>query len=225
MSLSQSFTIRGYQLRPGGARARLAVFRAIAADSVNNRNESTRLRPDDWRAARNYSMGSYAAAYCHGLDAGKQGNTPTWYCHTGENFRGEKDAEGGWYTDGEGFDSAIGIIARLTHGRFLAGYRWTSNNERVYFPDIFTDESDAVRMADEHARVFAESAREDSERFNAMCLAELDAEEKLLEVQKSFALRHRAKFGGPDRVREAIEALRKARETLADATRAYERGG
>lgn len=225
MSLSQSFTIRGYQLRPGGTPARLAVFRAIAADSVNNRNESTRLRPDDWRKARDYNMGSYAAAYCHGLGAGRQGNTPIWHCHTGENFRGEKDAGGpGWYTDSDCHDTAIGIIARLTHGRFLAGYRWTSNDERVYFPDIFTDETGAARMADEHARVFAESAREDSDRFTAMSLAELDAEEKLIEVQKAFALRHRAKFGGPNRVREAIESLRNARETLADATRAYERG-
>lgn len=221
MSLSQAFTIRGYQLHPGGARARLAVFRAIAADSVNNRNESTRLRPDDWRAARNYRMGSYAAAYCHALNQAPG----QWYCHMGENFRGEKDAGGpGWYTDPDCHDTAIGIIARLTHGRFLAGYRWTSNDERVYFPGVFTDEPDAARMADEHARVFAESAREDSERFNSMCLAELDAEEKLLEVQKAFALRHRAKFGGPDRVREAIEELRNARETLADATQAYERG-
>jgi hypothetical protein len=129
----------------------------------------------------------------------------------------------GWFTDDDDA-TAEGIVARLPHGRFLAGYVWHDNGERVYFPRVFDDERDAARMADEHALVFAESSREDSARFDAMTLAEFDVENKTLEVEKSFALRHRTKFGGAPRVLEAIAALREARNTLRDAAAAYERG-
>lgn len=228
MTIAQSTTIQAYQLRKGGTPARMAILRMIAADSVNNFNPSTRLQPGDWRGARHYTLKSYAGAYCSGINQGAS----NWYSHGGEQFRNEQDAHdvtggpdhSGWFTDVYQDEKAIGIVASLTHGRFIAGYRWTSNDERVYFGEIFTDETEAARMADEHARVFAESAREDSERFQAMILAELDAEEKLIEVQKAFALRHRAKFGGPERVRDAIEELCKARRELGEATMAYERG-
>ena len=228
MAISQSTTIQAYQLRKGGTPARLAILRMIAADSVNNRNESTRLQPGDWKGARHYTMGGYAGAYCYGIHPG-QGQ---WYSHAGENFRNERDSHEmlralkhtGWYTDTDGQESAVGIVAGLSHGRFIAGYRWTATDERVYFPQVFDDETDAARMADEHAREFAESAREDDECFNAMALAEIDVEEKTRAVGEAFALRHRLKFGGPERVREAIESLWEARETLADATREYERG-
>ena len=79
-------------------------------------------------------------------------------------------------------------------------------------------------MADEHARVFAESAYEDNARFDAMQAAEADCEEKLLEVQKAFALRHDWRFGGTERVTHAIEELREAREELRVATAYYEKG-
>ncbi len=228
MTIAQSTTIQAYQLRKGGTPARMAILRMIAADSANNHNEATRLQPGDWRAARSWTLGSYAGAYCSGINQGAS----NWYTHGGEQFRNETDANDvrggpdhrGWYCDVDCREKAIGIVAQLTHGRYIAGYRWTSNDERVYFGEVFTDEADAARMADEHARVFAESAKEDSERHEAMALAELDCEEKLIEVQKAFVLRHRAKFGGAGRVRDAIEALRAAREELTAAKRNYERG-
>ena len=79
-------------------------------------------------------------------------------------------------------------------------------------------------MADEHARVFAEHAYQDNARFEAMQDAEYACEEKLLEVQKAFALRHDWRFGGFERVTHAIEELRTAREELRVATTEYERG-
>ena len=169
MTISQSTTIQAYQLRKGGSPARMAILRMIAADSANNRNPSTRLHPNDWRAARRYTLCNYAAAYCAGINQGSQ----NWYSHAGEQFRNEKDANDcaggpdhrGWYTDSEGYDKAVGIVASLTHGRFIAGYRWTSNSERVYFDGVFTDEAEAARMADEHARVFAEAVREVTEVY------------------------------------------------------------
>lgn len=174
MTISQSTTIQAYQLRKGGTPARMAIFRMIAADSANNRNESTRLQPGDWRGARHWTLGIYEAAYCAGLDQGFNNGTSVWYTHQGEQFRNERDAADvarlshtGWFSDSHQDETAIGIVASLTHGRFIAGYRWTSNGERVYFGDVFTDEEDAARMADEHARVFAENCRdgEDAEEI------------------------------------------------------------
>ena len=225
MTISQSTTIQAYQLRKGGTPARMAILRMIAADSANNRNSSTRLQPNDWRAARRYTLCNYAAAYCAGINQGGK----EWYSHMGEQFRNERDADAcnggpdhsGWFTDSEGYDKAVGIVASLTHGRYIAGYRWTSNDERVYFDGVFTDESEAARMADEHARVFAEVAREHSEKYEAMRDAEDTAEEKresarLAIMARNVSAEHR------EMAREAIEELRTALEVLSEATEAYE---
>lgn len=218
--------INAYRLGAGGAPARLAILRKTAAGTGASIVNSRGFALLDWRGARHYSLKSYADSF--GTFSGGAGQ---WYCHTGEYFRNERDAHDivgrlphGWYSDCDGNETAVGIVASLPHGKFLAGYRWTSNDERVYFPEVHSDESDAARMAEEHARVFAESARDDDELFQEMTLAELDVEEKLTELQESISLRHRSKFGGFERVRESIEELRKAREELADATRSYERG-
>lgn len=170
MTIAQSTTIQAYQLRKGGTQSRMAILRMIAADSVNNRNPATQLQPGNWRAARMWTMKNYATAYGSGINQGFDGESPIWYSHLGEQFRNERDAGDvvhlqytGWFTDSYQEDTAIGIIASLTHGRFIAGYRWTSNDERVYFDEVFTDEEDAARMADEHARVFAENCRDSEE--------------------------------------------------------------
>ena len=135
MTISQSTTIQAYQLRKGGTPARMAILRMIAADSANNRNQSTRLQPNDWKGARRYTLGNYTEAYCAGINQGGK----EWYSHMGEQFRNERNADAcnggpdhsGWFTDSEGYDKAVGIVASLTHGRYIAGYRWTSNDERV----------------------------------------------------------------------------------------------
>ena len=227
MSIAQSTTIQAYQLRKGGAPARMAILRMIATDSVNNRNHATRLQPGDWHGARDYTLKSYAAAYCSGINQG----AGSWYSYGGEQFRNERDAHdcdggpdhAGWFCDVDCNEKAIGIVASLTHGRFIAGYRWTSNDERVYFPEVFTDESDAARMADEHARVFAESTREDSERFDAMQAAESETEEKEQALKLAFMARH-VSAEHAELAREALEELRSARDVLTSATADYERG-
>jgi hypothetical protein len=206
---------------------RLAMMRAdFAGHAAKYPHCPEHVKPSTWRDVRRWGLHNWQSAFV-ALSAG----AGQWYSHTGPEFRNEVDAyevtderDRGYYTDVDCHDTAIGIVASLTHGRFIAGYRWTSNDERIYFPQIFDDRGDAARMADEHARVFAESARDDSERYEAMTLAELDLETQTEELRKSIALRHRAKFGGFERVRTYVEKLRQARETLADATRAYERG-
>lgn len=222
MTIAQSTTAQAYQLRKGGARARLAILRMIAADSVNNFNPHTRHDPADWRAARDWKLSSWESAYGV-LSRGSQSGAVVWYSHAGEVFREERDAGDivgarsapCWHTDTDGRETAYGIVARLPHGRFLAGYRWDSNDERVYFPGVFTDETDAAYMASEHARVFADVAREDSERFEAAQALETGIEENLRRLRECIALRHRECMGYVrEEVAELCESIRTARETL-----------
>lgn len=224
MAISKETTIEAYQLRAGGTRARMAILRMIAADSVRNANPDTRLNPGDWRGARRYTMKSYEAAYCHGVNQ----SVDSWYSHGGEQFRNERDSHDilrmrhrGWFTDCDGRDSAIGIVAGLSHGRFIAGCRWTANDERVYYPEVYSKETEAARMADEHARVFAESAREDSERYARVLNAEIDCDDARRSAAGLWPARNASKYCR-DKLREAIEALREARDELQTATAEYE---
>ena len=208
--------INAYRLTSGGAPARLAILR-------------NRLPSGDWKSARDFHLNDYESAFAT-LSPGKQDGAPVWYSHGGPEFRGERDADEvirlrhtGWFTDTEGSETATGIVARLPHGRFISGYRWTSNGERVYFPEVFTDEDEAARAADSHAESFAEDAREDSERFDAMKDAEGHVEEVESDVRMAFEARnvsprHR------EHARDRIEELRAARRDLEAATKAYERG-
>lgn len=229
MTIAQSTTMQAYQLNKGGSRARMAILRMIAADSVRNANASTRLQPGDWKGARHYTLSNWESAYIT-LDRGMQGKTPIYYTHAGEQFRNERDAcdivcrlPSGWFTDTDCSETAIGIVGNLTHGRFIAGYRWTANDERVYYPEVFTDENEAARAADGHAEHFAEMSREDSERFHAMTDAEHNEECAADDVAMAYSARN----SGPkyrQRCIDRIEELRAARADLAAATAAYERG-
>ena len=165
--------MRAYQLNAGGSPQRLAILRAAALNSANNANPQTRLQPGDWRGARHYTLRNYENAYGV-LSAGRNGADPIWFAHTGEYFRHERDAHTiarldhtGWYTDDTQDEAAIGIVASLPHGRFLAGYRLTMNDERVYFGHVHDNERDAAHLADEHARVIAEREREYAEHYAA----------------------------------------------------------
>lgn len=212
------------------APARLAMMRAdYTAHSTKYPHCPQSAKPANWRAVRSWGFHNWEGAFGT-LDAGMQGKTPIWYTHAGPEFRDERRADEiirslprGWYTDCEGSATAIGIVARLSHGRFIAGYLWTSNDERVYYPDVFIDEKDAAHAADSHAEVFADNARDDSERFNAMRDAENDLETAVSDLADSRALRRMGRRNTAD-VSRAIAGVRKARESLTGATQAYERG-
>lgn len=219
MTISSKTTQQAYQLNEGGTRARMAILRMIAADSVNNFNPHTRLNPGDWKGARHYTMANWRDAYMSGLHQGSD----SWHTHDGEQFRGERDASailgnhraGGYYTDTDYNEKAIGIVGRLNHGRFIAGYRWTSNDERVYFPQVFGDEDDAAHMADEHASVFSQSAYEDAQRWDEAREIEIDILDKLRRLRECLILRHNAPtFYVRDEARKLCEAIRTMREQL-----------
>ena len=135
----------------------------------------------------------------------------------------------GWFTDSDCSSKAVAVVFELPscpgfpNGRFLAGYHWTDNGEFVAWPELFKDKTEAARRADSHAERFAELAREDNARFEAMQDAESEADEaqqaaKLAIMARNVSSEHR------DIAREKIEELRAAREKLAEATEAYERG-
>lgn len=224
MTIASSTSIQAYQLRAGGSRARMAILRMIAADSVSNRNEATRLQPGDWRGARKTDLRTYANYYGAGLNAGKYGTEEIWYCHhdAPSHFRKVNDAHDvvrmghtGHYTDVYSEGLAIGIVAYLSHGRFIAGYRWTENDEHVFFGEVFTGECEAARMADEHARVFAENSRDDSQRAQQATELQTDIEDSLQRLRECLALRHRACMQYVrDEISDLIEKIREAREEL-----------
>lgn len=230
MTISQHTAIQAYQLRKGGTPARMAILRMIAADSVNNRNESTRLAPGDWRKARSWGLHSYASAYSYGMQRGEVNGRAVWFSFGGTAVRNERDAHNivrlrhtGWFTDSHQDDMAVGIVGSLSHGRFVAGYRLTMNDERVYFDEVFTDEDDAARMADEHARIIAEQEREHAEKHEEARRLSDEVDDACTEVRNAreehtmlaYALRQSSNVPRyADKCKRRMQVLR---ESVADA--------
>lgn len=206
------------------APVRLArMRRAFAEHASKYPHCPEHAKPKSWCDIRGTTYKGLRAYVCD-LSQGSNGGTPIWCCHTGPQFRGEKlssDVLGrfkdtDWYTDIDGRETARGIVARLPHGRCIAGYEWTSNGERVYFPEIFDDIEDAARMGAEHARVFAESAFEDSQQYDAARTLENEIDDAFHRLRECLALRHRACMGYVrDEIRELISGIKKRREILA----------
>lgn len=96
----------------------------------------------------------------------------------------------GWYTDVDAAELAWGMVWYLGRGRFLAGYKWDANGEKVIYPFIYDDVEDAARAADRHAEKFAEEQREDSEKYDTARRIEADIEASLVRLRELLALRH-----------------------------------
>lgn len=200
-------------------------------------------RPKSWRDVRgttHANLRAYTADLDQGFNDEGYGKVPVWYCHTGPQFRDEKfvheceEFHGnhtGWYTnhDGtvykDGSGLARGIVGRLTHGRLIAGYWWGDNGERVYFPEVYDDLSDAIEAADDHARVFAESAQEDSQKQQELQDAstkvetlEYEGNDLKARLREALALRHNRKFPYiQGRIAVVLQELRVNKEELKEA--------
>ena len=171
-----------------------------------------------WRTVRYATL-----AYSRGLDQGLHNNMPIWYAHAGAAFRREKYADEcyqgirheGWYTDAECDEKARGIVVRLPHEKFIAGYEWSANGERVYFPEVFVDESDAARRADSHAESFADDCREHDAKYREAQNLQTEAEDMARQLAEKLALRNNPRFpGARDEARELVAELRETRERL-----------
>ena len=107
-------------------------------------------------------------------------------------------------------------MASLTHGRFIAGYTLSDSGERVYFPEIFTDESDAAHMADEHARITGEDQLEHSQRFDEAQNLDSEIDEAFIRLRECIVLRNTACMGYVrSEITRIILSIRNKRETLA----------
>lgn len=186
-----------------------------------------RARPESWRDVRRYGMNSYAAAF--GLsDSGwsedsRGRRVPILYAFEADSLpvRRIRDAQeiadmrhSGWYCDDDCGELCIGIVASLTHGRFLAGWRLTDNGEHILHADlIFDDESDAASYADSLAESYAEREREYQARYREA----KSLDEKISADLESLSAERRA-------LRDAIEDRASARASFATiADRAADR--
>lgn len=200
------------------AARRLESLRAKAA------NESA----PDWRKVRAWTFANGAAAYGV-LSASliQSDNGPLapkraiWYTHTGPQFRNERFADEvdgayikhtGWFSDAHQNRTVRGLVADLSHGRFIAGYYSSDNGERVYLDRIYDDVKEAARDADREAERMAEAEREYDERWQAARELSDDCEELENDIRELIPMRHH------DRARceleEAIEELRTKRDEL-----------
>ena len=193
-----------------GAARRLGFLRS-AAKRHNEKFPSGRAAT--WRTVRYATL-----THPGGLNPGMNGNTPIWYTHGGAAFRREKYADEcyqgirheGWLTDVDCMQKARGIVVRLPHGKLIAGYEWTDNAERVYFPEVFDSETEAARRADSHAESFAADCLEHDAKCHEAQKLQTEAEDMAQHLAEKLALRNDPRF--PDAREEARELLAELRE-------------
>lgn len=209
------------------APARLANLRTLAEKSGS-----------DWRKARAWGFSNWEDAYAN-FGAGFNGTNernrvPIWYSHTGEKFRNERFADEcsdapryvknnlGYYSDCDANETVRGVVANLPHGQFIVGYYWSSNDERVYFGEVYTEESEAARAADCHAARYAEVCREDDYQYQAARRLEDETDDALHRLRECVALRHcKCMAYVRDEITGLLEAIRKNREKLRTTYAAY----
>jgi hypothetical protein len=175
----------------------------------------------------------YARKATDTIDVGRQENEPVFYyfgdllpeqwcdevCRNIGHTGWFTNYDGTTYKDGSG--NVRGIVVELPaapgfpNGRFLAGYCWGDNDERVLWPQLHDDSDDAARCADSHAEHFADKQREDNARFNAARTLECEIDDALTRLRECIALRHRQCMAYVrDEIAELCQAIRDKRETL-----------
>lgn len=167
------------------------------------------------------------------LDKGADGKETVFYGF-GDVFDNETYAHEivrmnytGWFTeeDGttywDGWGLVRGIVAELpampgfNNGRFLAGYHWGDNDEKVYFPALFDNAEDAAYAADSHAESFAELQREDNAKFKRADAIQSDIAIGVIRLRECLALRNRGCMSYVrDEAHELISQIKEWRETL-----------
>ena len=200
-----------------GAPRRLAYLRT-SAQRHNEKFPSGSAAT--WRTVRCATL-----KYAGDLHRGTRDDAPVWYAHTGSAFPREEYADEcyrgirhkGWFTDADCTMKARGIVVRLPHGKFLAGYEGDDNGERVYFPEIFTDESDAACRADGHAESFAADCREHDAKDREAQKLQDEAEAMAQQLAEKLALRNDPRFpDAREEARELLTELRDLRQRLRD---------
>lgn len=120
----------------------------------------------------------------------------------------------GWYTDPHGENTMRGIVIALPHARYLAGYVFSMNGERIVWPKVHTDLIEAAYMADEHARVAAEREMEYQARWQEGQRLHDKAQDAMHRLRECRVLRHRDALY-TDEAHECIERIRAVRLELS----------
>jgi hypothetical protein len=199
-----------------GAPRRLAILRRDFDQWFIKNPHAPRDRVKSWRDVRFANLRSTVS-----LGQGTNDGKPIWYTQAGQFFRHEQWCDEvvsidhtGWYADKHFDEKVRGIVAKLSHYRWLAGYWMSVNDERVYFPTIYDTPEDAARAADEEARVVAESEREYSERYYEARNLEDEIEQLEDRIRELIILRNHLPYARVE-LPEKIEQLREKREKLA----------
>ena len=178
-----------------------------------------------WRTMRYATFNSSV-----GLSQGMQSGESVWYAQDGEQFPREGYADEcyrgirhkGWLTEVSHVETARGLVVKLPHGKFIAGYEWSANDERVYFPELFDDATEAARRADGHAERFAEACLEDSRRFDDAQELEYRCQKLADHLAEKLARRNNPRFpDAREEARELLTELRELRQRLRDEFAAF----
>lgn len=211
----------------GGALARLTYLRGCAAyTNAPDVNLPPSRRFADWRAARVNTFRNVSPALCAGYNTEFAG-TPyeerrhIWSNFSGPQFRGEAKihevselhiSHNGWFANADDSATVCGIVARLPHNRWMAGYYSNDNGERVYLAQVFKDLTDAANAADDEAERVAEDEKEYSEMWRAARNLADDIEALESDIKELIPMRHHAR--ARRELCRAIESVREKRDTL-----------
>lgn len=220
-----------------GARRRLDYLRGFVVSHNENHGGDKPGHKIDWRRARYARFDSDS-----GLSAGynneygkkvecwttfDESSLPgrKWYfadeVHSQYGASAAVDHTG-WYADADCDSTMRGIVLYLSHGRYLASYKWNSNGEYVVFAQIYDSWRDAAHAADEHARICAEEQKEHDERYQEArnIESEIEAleagiEDKTERLKNCLKVRHVSEFWRNE-LQRTIEALREDRAEIED---------
>jgi hypothetical protein len=213
------------------------------------RREATRLgNGKTWRNARYSRFSDPYPDACHGWNERRGRRVPIIFAFDrldlpvrGIQYSDEitRIDHRGWYASDDGSRGVVrGFVASLPHGRYLPGYHCTDNDEFVIFTgSVFDDAKECARDADTEAEWYAETLRDDDERFRRMVDAESMIESRESDIRAAWE-DYRAAWSGfledprhataarraREWVRELLQNLRDDRREYADARAAYERG-
>lgn len=188
---------------------------------------------DSWRRVRyaNLRSGGSGADLDAGINTERGTEYPVWYTFANDGGMERVDAvhdvmrkldrrfdHTGWYADPDGDNTYVGHVAKLPHGRYLAGYLMKDNGEWVWFQKLYDDLEEAARAADGHAEYSAEEERKYQTRWREARDIEDEIEEHEKEAKKCYALRHHPRLGEEARgeLADLFEKVRNKRQRLAD---------
>lgn len=215
-----------------GARARLCILKNAAAyTNAPDVNLPPSRRFADWRAARELGFTSDTSPLSQGFNVkhewrageSREIRVPVWSSFSGPQFRAEakihevpelRVSHRGWYSDADCSATICGIVARLPHDRWMAGYFSSDNGETVYFARVFDTLEEAANEADDEARRHAEEEKEYSERWQAAHELDDEITEKESDVRELFPMRHHAR--ARRELAQAVDTLRTLRARRAD---------